>query len=355
MKKITNNTLYGRLTMILNLLVGLFIVISVIALLRFDKVNTQLQNAKPGYNNMLDSLKRVEQVIGDFDKKIANSQEQMANLTAKVEEEQAAYQSTIKDKKADAKAKEEAKGQLEFNQNQLKSFEEAIKSDSEQRKLAQDTLAMFQKETQPVIDSYKQLEQEVETPRTMLNTFVIITICLFLCKVVLFAYWSFLNMKNLRVLAPWMKKSTPPWLAIAAWFIPIYNLGKPCSIFYEMWDETNYVLKDRGIISDLNDDSQMEMVGGWWGLYLVAKCLIPFVIGGIFIGLNFWLFPVCFGDMFNIGTFFGTKGMFIYFNHTLIAVLAIIIWLAYVLYECYLIREYNKKNQMLVDNVKEVE
>ena len=85
MKKITNNTLFGRLTMILNLLVGVFMVISVVALLRFDKINTQLQNAKPGYNNMLDSLKRVEQVIGDFDKKIANSQEQMDNLKTKIE------------------------------------------------------------------------------------------------------------------------------------------------------------------------------------------------------------------------------------------------------------------------------
>lgn len=355
MKKITNNTLFGRLTMILNLLVGVFMVISVVALLRFDKINTQLQNAKPGYNNMLDSLKRVEQVIGDFDKKIANSQEQMDNLTTKIEEEQTEYQLTVKDKKADAKAKEEAKGQLEFNQNQLKSFEEAIKTDSEQRKLAQDTLAMFQRETQPVIDNYKQLEQEVEGPRALMNTFVMITICLFLCKIVMFAYWSFLNMKNLRVLAPWMKKSTSPWLAIAAWFIPIYNLGKPCSIFYEMWDETKYVLKDKGIISELNDDSQMEMVGAWWGLYLVAKCLIPLVIGGLFIGLNFWLLPICFGDTVNIGTFFGAKGLFLYFNHTLIAVLAIVIWLAYVLYESYLVYSYNKMNKMLVDNVKEVE
>lgn len=349
MKKITNNVLFGRITMGLNLLVAVFIIVSMISLLKFDKVNTQLQNAAPGYNNMLDSLKRVEQVIGDYEKKIVNSQVQMDTLSVKLEREKEAYARIEKDRNVEAKVKKKAKDEIEFNEKQYKSFEEALKNDSAQLVLAKDTMKMFEVETKPVIDAYSNLEQEVQQPRKTLELLVILTIVLFFCKVLSFAYWSSRNMKNLRAVAPWMNKSTSPCMTFAAWFIPLYNLAKPCSVFYEMWDETKGYLKEKGAIKELNDDSQMEMVGAWWGLHLLAKSVLPFVVGGLFIGLNFWLFPFVFGEFANMGVFFGTKGLFIHFNHTAVAVVMMIIWLAYALYESYLINNYNKMNKMMMD------
>ena len=104
-----------------------------------------------------------------------------------------------------------------------------------------------------------------------------------------------------------------------------------------------------------NDDNQMEFIGLWWALLLIAKSIFPLVIGGAIVCLNFWLFPLACADMLDMGVFFGIKGFFLNLNHTLIAVMLLVFWLIYLAYEIYLVNSYNKLNQQLFDNQSKFE
>ena len=73
MKKITNNVGLGKLTMLLDAVIAVCIIISVVLLIRFDKVNVQLQNTKPMYDAYVQDSLRLEQVIGDCQKKMDNA------------------------------------------------------------------------------------------------------------------------------------------------------------------------------------------------------------------------------------------------------------------------------------------
>ena len=147
-----------------------------------------------------------------------------------------------------------------------------------------------------------------------------------------------------------MEKSTKPYWAILGWFIPVYNLMKPCSVFSELWDETKYILKDKGIVTNDEDENQMEFIGLWWGLHLFAKCILPLVVGGLMVGFNYWLLPLTGTSLTDMGVFFGIRGFFLNLNHMFVAILVILAWLLYMGYEIYMVNSFNKMNKMLVDN-----
>lgn len=350
MKKITNNVGLGKLTMLLDAVIAVCIIISVVLLIRFDKVNVQYQNIKPTYDAYVKDSLRLEQVIGDCQKKMANAEEQKGVLTAKIDSLKAEYKVVEKDRKVEKKVKDDLQKAIENYDAQYKSFETAITDDSTSQVLASDTLKMNSVRYAEIISSYNQLEQDSKAPRGAYNVVIVIAIILFICKVAMFAFWSYKNMNNIRSISPWMEKSTKPIWAILGWCIPVYNLMKPCSVFSELWDETKYALKNKGIVSDDEDENQMEFIGLWWGLHLFAKCILPLVVGGLMVCFNYWFLPIAGTDFLNMGVFFGIKGFFVNLNHTFVAVLVIIAWLLYMGYEIYMINSYNKMNKLLVDN-----
>ena len=350
MKKITNNVGLGKLTMLLDAVIAVCIIISVVLLIRFDKVNVQLQNTKPLYDAYVQDSLRLEQVIGDCQKKMDNAEAQQEILLAKIDSLNEKYKAIEKDRKVEKKVKDDLQNAIKFDEDQYNSFVTAYTEDSTMQVLAGDTLKMSRAANASLIDSYTQLEQGSKSPRIAYNIMIIITIILFICKVVFFALWSFRNLKNVHAVSPWMEKSTKPMWALLGWCIPVYNLVKPCSVFSEIWDETKYILKDKGLATDDDDENQMEFIGLWWGLHLFAKCILPLVVGGLMVCLNYWLLPLAFTDFLDMGVFFGIKGFFLNLNHTFVAILVIIAWLLYMGYEIYMVNSYNKMNKMMADN-----
>lgn len=350
MKKITNNVGLGRLAMLLDAIIAVCIVISVILLIRFDKVNVQYQNTKPVYDAYVQDSLRLEQVMGDCQKKMDNAETQKGILTAKIDSLKAEYKAIEKDRKVEKKVKDDLQNAIKFDEDQYKSFVTAITEDSTTQALAADTLALNRIVNAELIDTYTQLEQNSKGPRMAFNVVILITILIFIGKIVVFAFWSFKNMKNVHAVSPWMEKSTKPIWAILGWCIPVYNLMKPCSVFSEMWDETKYILKSKEVVSNDEDENQMEFIGLWWGLHLFAKCILPLVVGGLMVGFNYWLLPLTGTSLTDMGVFFGIKGFFLNLNHTFVAILVILAWLLYMGYEIYMVNSYNKMNKMLVDN-----
>ena len=349
MKKITNNVGLGKLTMLLDAVIAVCIIISVVLLIRFDKVNVQYQNTKPVYDTYVQDSLRLEQVIGDCQKKMDNAEVQKEILTAKIDSLKAEYKIIEKDRKVEKKVKDDLQNAIKFDEDQYNSFVTAITEDSTMQTLAADTLKMSRIANADLINTYTQLEQDSKGPRMAYNVMIIITILLLIGKVVFFALWSFKNMKNVHAVSPWMEKSTKPIWAILGWCIPVYNLMKPCSVFSEIWDETKYILKDKEIAND-DDENQMEFIGLWWGLHLFAKCILPLVVGGLMVCFNYWFLPIAGTDFLNMGVFFGIRGFFLNLNHTFVAILVILAWLLYMGYEIYMVNSYNKMNKMLVDN-----
>lgn len=350
MKKITNNVGLGKLTMLLDAVIAVCIIISVVLLLRFDKVNVQFQNTKPAYDAYVQDSLRLEQIMGDCQKKMDNAEEQKGILTAKIDSLKAEYKVVEKDRKVEKKVKDDLQNAIKFDEDQYNSFVTAITADSTTQALAADTLQMNRVAQADMIASYTQLEQDSKAPRSVYNVMIIITIILFIVKVVAFAFWSFKNMKNVHAVSTWMEKSTKPIWAILGWCIPVYNLMKPCSVFSELWDETKYILKNKAIAANDEDENQMEFIGLWWGLHLFAKCILPLVVGGLMVCFNYWFLPIAGTDFLNMGVFFGISGFFLNLNHTFVAILVILAWLLYMGYEIYMVNSYNKMNKMLVDN-----
>ncbi len=350
MKKITNNVGLGKLTMLMDAVIAVCIIISVVMLIKFDKVNVQLQNTKPLYEVYVQDSLRMEQVIGDCQKKMDNAQVQMGVLTNKIDSLKGEYAAVAKDRKVEQKVKDDLQNAIKFDEEQYGSFESSISTDSALMALTSDTLQMSREANSDLLAAYAQLEQDAKSPRQAYNIMIVISILLFIAKIVLFALWSFKNMKNVHAVSPWMEKSTKPMWAILGWFIPVYNLMKPCSVFSELWDETKYILKDRSIVANEEDDNQMEFIGLWWGLLLFAKSILPLVVGGMMVCFNFWFLPISCTDLLDMGVFFGVKGFFLNLNHTFVAVLVIIAWVIYLAYEIYMVNAFNKMNKMLVDN-----
>lgn len=350
MKKITNNVGLGKVTMLLDAVIAVCIIISVVLLIRFDKVNVRLQNTKPVYEAYVKDSLRLEQVIGDCQKKITNAELQKATLTLKIDSLKTSYKAIEKDRKVEKKVKDDLQNAIKFDEDQYKSFVTSITTDSTMAVLAGDTLKMARAANSELLATYAQLDQDAKSPRMAYNVMIIITIILFILKVVSFAFWSYKNMNNVHSVSPWMSKSSKPYWAILGWCIPVYNLIKPCSVFSELWDETKYILKDKGIVAQDDDDNQMEFIGLWWGLHLFAKCILPLVVGGLMVCFNYWFLPISGTDFLNMGVFFGVKGFFLNLNHTFVAILVIIAWLLYMCYEIYMVNSYNKMNKMLVDN-----
>ena len=350
MKKITNNVGLGKLTMLLDAVIAVFIIIAVILLIRFDKVNVRYQNTKPVYDAYVQDSLRLEQIMGDCQKKMDNAETQKEILTAKIDSLKTEYKAIEKDRKVEKKVKDDLQNAIKFDEDQYNSFVTAITEDSTMQALAGDTLQLNRVANAELIATYTQLEQNSKGPRMAYNVVIFIAILLFIGKVVSFAFWSFKNMKNVHAVSPWMEKSTKPIWAILGWCIPVYNLMKPCSVFSELWDETKYILKSKEIVADDEDENQMEFIGLWWGLHLFAKCILPLVVGGLMVGFNYWLLPLTGTSLTDMGVFFGIKGFFLNLNHTFVAILVILAWLLYMGYEIYMVNSYNKMNKMLVDN-----
>ena len=309
MKKITNNAIFGKLAMLFNLLIlGVFI-ISMICLMKFDKVNIRLFHETPEFEKAEAELRNVEKPRRQAQADVDYYAQKLKNLN----------QQTLPTDKKKAK---EAKEEIERTEQTLAAKEEELAK-------VDDAIKLQNKFYEAIKTPFDDLKNEVDKAKSVFKITLWFTILLFIAKVLFFATWNYKNLQNLRLTSPWMKKSVAPFWAFLGWIIPVYNFVKPYNVFAEVYNESNYILLDKNIVEKDIDANADFNLGLWWGLLLIATLLMSFVLSA---------------------TFFKESPMYFKLSHVWVVVMAIIIWALYLLQETVLIRKGIKMNQILFEN-----
>ena len=309
MKKITNPALFGKLAILSNALILCMFIVAMICLLNFDKVNGRLVRGTPAYETASRELSDVERPRRQAQAEVDYYAEKLSTLKA---------QEIPADKKKAKEHQEEitrTEHTLATKEADLAVIDEAI----------QTQLMLFEAIKVPHYD----LMAQANSAKTIFLVFLWITIVFFVAKVLFFATWHYKSMLNLRITSPWMEKSTAPFWAYLAWFIPGYNFIKPYSVFAETYNETNYILLDKNLIEkdiDVNSDFN---IGLWWGLLIVTVVVMSYIISA---------------------TFFNQGPMYEKFSHIGVVIAAMVFWVCYLLQESVMIFRGIKMNQILFAN-----
>lgn len=308
MKKVSNNTFLGKLTQILNLAVLVFFIISMVFLLKFDKLNVVTVEKEPGYlqakekmHEVTHPMKKNQAEVDYYAYKLDTLQQRAANA----------------DKKTLASLKED----IDRTKETLSEKEKVLAQTKADSVAQQEILT-------PIEDEYNNCLAQSEKAEGTFNLIFNVTLFLFAAKLVVWAIWTFKNSKNLRGICSWMDKAAAPAWAFFGWIVPVYNLIKPYSFFSEIYEETEYALKDKSIITNADKDNDF-LLGIWWGLFLVAVCVMTALL---------------------FATFFGTGACFYNLGHSSVAIASIVMWALYILIELCIIQKYNKMNKLLVEN-----
>lgn len=311
MKKISNNVFLGRLTQILNVAILVFFVISIVFLLKFDKVNVMKVAEEPSYLKAKEHLHSVEHPLKQNQAEVDYYAYKLDTLTQHLNV-------VANDKKAAKSVQED----IDRTKKTLADKKEAL---AQTEQAIADEKAVFE----PVEAEYNDLVDRSAQAKSTFNIVAAITFILFLLKVVVWAVWNYKNSKNLRNVCPWMDKAAAPSWAFWGWIIPVYNLIKPYSFFNEIYNETEYALSNKNILPEDNKSDNDFMLGFWWGMFLMTVCLFSLILSS---------------------TFFGNGPSFYKLNHNTVAIVSIIFWLVYVLIEIMVAGKYNKMNKLMVDN-----
>ena len=311
MKKISNNVFLGRLTQILDVAILVFFILSIVFLLKFDKINVVKVGEEPSYLKAKEHLHSVEHPLKQNQAEVDYYAYKLDTLT----QHQAAV---VKDKKA-AKALQE---DIDRTKKTLGEKKEAL---AQTEQAIADEMAVFE----PKEAEYNDLVEQTAKAEGSFNIVAMITLILFLVKVIVWAVWNYKNSINLRNACSWMEKATAPSWAFWGWIIPVYNLIKPYTFFNELYDETEYALTDKQVLPEDNKSDNDFILGFWWGMFLLTVCLLTVVL---------------------VSTFFGNGPAFYKLSHNTVAIVSIIFWVVYVLMEIIVVAKYNKMNKLMVDN-----
>lgn len=317
MKKITNNSLLSKITMLANVVVLLFFILSMIFLMKFDKTNVAVVAERSNYEKVYESYVMAQHPLKQDSAEVAYYTQKLDSLQHQV------IAKTKDEKTALADAITTTKGTLSDKQKQMEVDSKNI--------------VEKEKEYTPLNKKWEQLNADNDQAKSSFVVLAIITFVLFLVKTFFFAHWNAKNSKNLHAIAPWMKDGMPVWQSYAGWFIPVYNLLKPLTFFKEIWEETDYLLEDKSIVTVQKDktiDNSGLHMGIWWALMLISVW-----------GMGFILYK----------TFFTEGPLFVKSNHGAITIVAIIFIVLCIFAETLLLLGYNKKNKMLVDNADKFE
>jgi hypothetical protein len=309
MKKITNNASLGKLAMLFNAIILVLFIISMVCLLKFDKINVKFVKDTPAY-------KDAETELQDIAKPRREAQANVDYYFEKLEKQK--KEEIPADKK---KAKEHHEDIVRTEQTLAEKVKilEKIDADIELQKI------LFEAFKTP----YEDLTLKVKSAKSVFSITLWLTILCFAIKVLFFALWNYKNLLNLRITSPWMKKSTAPYWGYLGWLIPGYNLIKPYMVFAEIFSETNYILLDKKVIQKDIDKNADFNLGLWWGLLLVSVVLMTLILKA---------------------TFFNQGPMYYKLSHQIVAGAAIFFYVLYLLQESFLILRGIKMNQILFEN-----
>lgn len=310
MRKITNNAKLGKISMLLNFLILVSFIISMVLIMNFDKVNVHFVAQGPTYEKAVERMREVERPRRQALASVEHYQEKLDTLK---------MHPVLSNPKLIKEYDEEVSRTI----NNIQEKKDALKS-------VDSVIQIEQMFFEPIRTVYQDLEKETGTAKGSFLILMYITIALVVLKVTVFGIWNMNNIKNLKVSSPWMSKSTAPYWAVLGWFIPVYNFIKPYTVFAEIWDETDYILKDKGIVpKETKEDNSEFYLGLWWGLLIIAMLIMSYIVNA---------------------TFFGQEAMYYKLSHSGVAITAIITWAIYLIHETILIRKFNKMNQILFAN-----
>ena len=310
MRKITNNAKLGKFSMLLNLLILVSFIISMVMIMKFDEVNVKLVADTPTYEKGVEKMREVErprrQALGEveyYEYKLDTLKKQPI--------------------KTDAKSRKLQEEEISRTIENLKEKNDILKG-------VDSVIHIEQMFFEPIQKVHKDFEDQTNKAKNNFLIVLYITIFFFITKITIFGIWNMINLQNLRIASPWMSKSTAPFWGIVGWYFPIYNLIKPYSVFSEIWEETDYILKDKEIMpKETKEDNSEFNLGIWWGLFIISVVVMSWIINS---------------------TFFGQEAMFQKLSHSGVAVTAIIAWAIYLTHETILIRKFIKLNQLLFAN-----
>ncbi|HPE40738.1 MAG TPA: DUF4328 domain-containing protein [Bacteroidales bacterium] len=310
MRKITNNAKLGKISMLLNVLILISFIFSMVLLMKFDDVNVEYVANEPIYTKAVENMQTIErprrQAAAEYDYH-KNKLDSLTNLALTI------------DKKA-----------LKSLQPEIDRYKESFTEKSGALKAIDSIIAVEQIMFEPIQKVHLDSEALVNNTKGNFQIALLITIFIFVLKIVAFGYWNVNNIKNLRVSSPWMQKSTSPYWGLLCWFIPVYNFIKPYTVFAEVWNETDYILKDKAIIpNDTKEDNSEFFLGLWWGFFLITVVIMTWVLNS---------------------TFFATEAMYHKLSHNGVIVVAIILWVLFLIQDTIIIRKFNKMNQLLFAN-----
>ncbi|MCQ2287326.1 MAG: DUF4328 domain-containing protein [Bacteroidales bacterium] len=314
MKKITNNGLWGKISIILNLAILVSFILTMVFLLKTDKINVELTKLEPSYIEGTNAIHEAEQPYHRIEVNIDYYSTKLDSLKA-IE--------TPKNKK-DAKA---LKDEISRIASELETYHKE-KSDLDS------TIAQQKADYEILSADYENLKNVTDNKKSTYDIFCLITLILLVIKIATFSIWNYKNSQNLHVAAKWMKDGHKPFWAWLGWIIPVYNLIKPYSVFHEIWEETDYVLRDKSILAKDKDADNEFTLELWWGCLLIALILCPYLIHA---------------------TFFTSGAMFWKFNHTAVVIFAIVMWVLYLLLEYLNIKRFMTLNNILVENENKFE
>jgi hypothetical protein len=307
MKKIKNTAGLGRLTMGINLVIMVLFIVTMIFLSKFDKINVVYVKEKAGYDKASEKIHEAERPIKQSVAEVEYYQHKFDTLSAKpIPKERVAAKKLTEDIQAT---------KTTLTEKQKKQVE------------ADSALVAAKTTFEPIQKNYTDLKQQQQSAKSTYNFLLWLTIALVIIKIAVFAFYNLQNIKNLLHATEWMKKGSHPAWAFAGWIIPFYNFVKPYAFFSEIWNDSDYLLKDKGIIpNDGHEDNADFNLGLWWSLLLICILLVSWVLHATFM----------------------TEGpMFLKMSHTGVIVVATILWALYLAQECNLIRLFNKKNKLM--------
>ncbi|MCQ2271901.1 MAG: DUF4328 domain-containing protein [Bacteroidales bacterium] len=309
MKKISNNSSFGKLTQILNLLLLVFFILSMVFLLKFDKVNVNKVVEEPAYLAAKENLHTIEHPL-------KQNQAEVEYYAFKLDTLQKHLAT------ADKKTAKTLKEDIDRTKNTLSEKEKALAE-------TEAAIAEGKANFEPVETAYNNICDQTQKAFNTFLIVLIITLVCFIVKIVVWAIWNYKNSITLRNACSWMEKASHPAWAFAAWIIPVYHLIKPYTFFHEIYDETEYALQDKGIIEKNNSSDGDFRMGFWWGLNLISVIVMSVLL---------------------YATFFGYGPSFYKLNHTTMAIVAICFWAFYIAMEIIIINKYNKMNKLMAEN-----
>ena len=223
MKKITNNTMLGKLTILLNAVVLVCFIIAMLMLMKFDKTNKVVISQRGDYEKAYEEyvmaqhpLKQDSAEVAYYQYKIDTLQQR--NVTTK--DEKAALAKTIEDNKA--------------------ILAEKVKTREEHLAKVEELAGPFD----ALQAQWDEVNANNDKAKRTFWTVAILTMIVFLVKTFVLAHYGYKNSKNLHNVADWTKNGTAPYMSYVSWFVPIYNLIKPVSFINEVCDDTDYLLED---------------------------------------------------------------------------------------------------------------